>query len=185
MKHYYQNIGENWFSYPKLYASMVDKYNDAVFVEVGSWKGRSSCYMGVEIINSGKNIKLYCVDTWNGDFGTDRSQRIIDNELYLEFIKNISPILKVVEPVRKDSLEAALSFSDESLDFVFIDATHNYECVKKDIAAWYPKVKKGGTLAGHDYSDSWPEVRRAVDEWCAMNDLKITASESCWIHDKV
>ena len=39
---------------------------------------------------------------------------------------------------------------------------HTYDAVKEDIAAWSPKVRKGGVIAGHDYD--WPEVRRAVDE---------------------
>jgi len=41
----------------------------AVFVEVGCWKGKSACFMGVEIINSAKKIDFYCVDHWAGTRG--------------------------------------------------------------------------------------------------------------------
>jgi predicted alpha/beta hydrolase family esterase len=50
------------------------------------------------------------------------------------------------------------------LDFVFIDADHKYESVKADIAAWLPKVRPGGHIAGHDYHSDWPGVQKAVDE---------------------
>mgnify|MGYP003349871615 CR=1 FL=1 len=68
MQHFYENIGpENWFNYQDLYRMVVEKYpSGSHFIEVGSWKGRSSAFMAVEIINSGKNIKFDCVDTWEG-----------------------------------------------------------------------------------------------------------------------
>jgi len=53
--------------------------------------------------------------------------------------------------VRKLSTDAAMDFGDESLDFVYIDADHSYNAVKEDIAAWAPKVRRGGIVAGHDY----------------------------------
>ena len=59
MEHFYYNIGEDWFSYPELYSSIVNKFGDnSHFVEVGVWKGRSASYMGVEIFNSGKNCDI-------------------------------------------------------------------------------------------------------------------------------
>ena len=61
-----------------------------------------------------------------------------------------------------DSIEAAKSFKNGSLDFVFIDGDHTYDSVKQDIEAWYPKIKPGGHIAGHDYLYS-EDVRRAVD----------------------
>ena len=67
MEHFYQNIGEDWFSYPQLYKRIVDNSQDGShIVEVGSWKGRSAAFMAVEIINSNKKIKFDCVDTWLG-----------------------------------------------------------------------------------------------------------------------
>jgi cephalosporin hydroxylase len=44
-------------------------------------------------------------------------------------------------------------FENNSLDFVYIDANHAYNYVVQDIELWYPKVKKGGYLCGHDYID--------------------------------
>jgi len=49
------------------------------------------------------------------------------------------------------SVEAAKLFEDGYFDFVYIDANHVYKEVIADLEAWYPKIRKGGMLAGHDY----------------------------------
>lgn len=53
--------------------------------------------------------------------------------------------------LRTTGVEAAKQFDDLSIDFVYIDGDHTYEFVKGDIAAWWPKIKPGGILSGHDY----------------------------------
>ena len=54
---------------------------------------------------------------------------------------------------RKVSAVAVCSFADDSLDFVYIDANHEYSAVLQDIRGWFAKVSPGGVLAGHDYLD--------------------------------
>lgn len=184
MEHYYYNIGEDWFNYPNLYRMVIEKFNNAKFVEVGSWKGRSSVFMGVEILNSNKNIEFYCVDTWKGSSEHIGMDILNEDGLYKEFIKNIQPISNFIRPIRKTSEEASNDFMDESLDFVFIDAAHDYESVKNDIKYWYPKIKYGGIIAGHDYP-TWEGVTAAVDEWSKNNGFQIYSSETCWIHHKL
>lgn len=49
------------------------------------------------------------------------------------------------------SVQEALKFPDNSLDFVYLDARHDYEGVKEDLHAWWPKLKPGGVMAGHDF----------------------------------
>ncbi len=53
--------------------------------------------------------------------------------------------------LRGDSVKMSSAVIDGELDFVYLDADHTYEAVKADIAAWWPKVRVGGTLGGHDY----------------------------------
>jgi hypothetical protein len=101
--------------------------------------------------------------------------------LYNEFISNISPISNIVNPIRTTSLEASKLYPDESLDVVFLDASHRYEDVKDDIIAWYPKVKKGGIFSGHDYP-TWEQVVKAVNECFPGRNFEV--SEYCWIHFK-
>lgn len=138
--------------------------NGAHFVEIGCWKGRSSAFMAVEIANSGKKIRFDCVDTW---LGSDEPQHLADEavkngSLFDEFCKNVMPVKNYIGIVRMASVEAAELYGNESLDFVFIDAAHDYESVKADIEAWFPKMKEGGVLAGDDFR--WKGVERAVTE---------------------
>ena len=56
----------------------------------------------------------------------------------------------------------SIYIDDKSIDFVYIDADHEYESVRKDIAAWHPKIRRGGIISGHDYSSSG--VYKAVNE---------------------
>jgi SAM-dependent methyltransferase len=182
MEHFYHNIGEDWFTYPQLYKRIVDNLQDgAHIVEVGSWKGRSAAFMSVEIINSNKNIKFDCVDTWKGSIEHTSYDVITEEKLYDIFLSNIEPVKHIINPIRMTSIEASKLYEDNSLDFVFIDASHEYEDVKEDILAWLPKVKFGGILAGHDY-DNFEGVNRAVDEIFNINDLDL--SEYCYIYKK-
>jgi cephalosporin hydroxylase len=189
MEHFYQHLGENWFNYEELYRDMVDKHNSGShFVEVGCWKGRSASYMAVEIINSGKDISFTCVDTFAGSIEhTDPESWCFceplskDPEyLFNEFTRNIEPVKDYITVKRMTSLDAAQTFLDDSLDFVFIDASHEYADVVADLIAWYPKVKSGGYIAGHDYHDG--SVYKAVQH--VLGDQKIDQIVNCYIIKK-
>lgn len=175
-------FGEDWFTYPNLYKSVVrEATSGSKFVEIGSWKGKSSAFMAVEIANSNKNIEFYCVDTWQGSSEHKEFEHL--DSLYDQFINNMKSLEQHYKSIRKNSIEAADQFEDNSLDFVFIDASHEYEDVKKDIQTWLPKIKKGGILAGHDYYlgyDYFPGVKRAVNE-CLSN---FETNEDCFIYRK-
>jgi len=167
MQHYWQNV-EGWFSEEDcmFYKLIIDRVTaPAHFVEIGCWKGKSSSYMAVEIINSGKDIQFDCVDTWNGDPNEVvhmADPDVANNRLFDVFVNNMKPVEGKYKAVRSDSVSAAANYADESLDFVFIDAAHDYDSVKADILAWFPKVKSGGIFSGHDYNH--PPVKQAVHE---------------------
>ncbi len=121
--------------------------------------------------------RLYCVDLWElyPDYKKDQvrpgdewpSQALLDKDRE-KFRRMVVPFAMKVLTFKMESTVAAKYVGDGSLDFVFIDANHLYEYVKADIAAWAPKVKRGGLIAGHDYS--YPTVayewgvKQAVDE---------------------
>ena len=80
------------------------------------------------------------------------------------------------------STRAARRFAPGSIDFAFIDAGHDYQSVLSDLAAWWPRVKPGGVLAGQDYADpGWPEVMRAVHDFFGRTDLRSPyCCPYCW-----
>ena len=70
-------------------------------------------------------------------------------------------------------------FEDNSIAFLYIDTTHEYEHVIKEIDAWYPKVKLGGIIAGHDYFT--PGVHRAVNEFFEIRPHPLISLNASWI----
>lgn len=76
------------------------------------------------------------------------------------------------------SLAASKIIADQSLDLVFIDANHAK--VRDDIIAWFPKVRVGGLLCGHDYS-SWPSIKSSVDE--LIPDVQVFKSDDVWFRE--
>lgn len=178
MNHFYGSIG-GWHNLlPQLYARVVNEFpSGSHFVEVGCWKGSSSAAMCVEIINSGKAIKFDCVDTWKGSIEHINDPAIVNDTLYDEFIRNLKPVEGVYNAIRMSSVEAAKLYNDNSLDFVCIDASHDYDNVKADIEAWLPKIKIGGILAGDDYG----HVQKAVLDCLGS----VEEDYSNWIYRKV
>ena len=151
MKHFYRTIEGNPNGLPDLYHKIVSNSKpNSHFVEVGCFKGAGAAAMCVEIINSGKPIKFDCVDIWEEDIR------------YQDFLRNLQPVTGYFNPIRLPRVEASALYADNSLDFVCIDASHDYEDVKADILSWLPKVKSGGILAGDDFYIEG--VNRAVHE---------------------
>ncbi len=178
MKHFYKEI-QNWFNYEKVFDLAIERAKDgSKFVEIGVWKGGSTAYMGVEIFNSGKKICYDAIDTFEGSV-----EHGVVNGLYEEATMNLKPItdLNLVNIIKGHSIEVSDRYENESIDFCFIDGSHEYEDVKKDILAYLPKVKSGGILAGHDYDKIWDGVIRAVNEVFESDFEVINGS---WIHHK-
>ena len=187
MEHFYKNI-DGWFDFESIYIDMVKRYPDGShFVEIGVMFGKSTTFLATEIYNSGKKIKLDCVDIWgiyqeNGVIGNSdtfwdgNEQKSILNK----FKENISPFNDFVIPIKGFSTEIANRYADDSLDFVFINANHEYESVLNDIKSWFPKLKKDGVIAGHDYN--MEGVSKAVIE--SFGEDLIKMNNRSWIVEK-
>lgn len=123
---------------------------DLIGIELGSYCGNSS----EMFINSGCFEKLYCIDSWNG-IESKFTEKIFD-----ETLSKNQKIIKI-----KDlTLNVSKQFQYGSIDFIYIDANHDYDSVKNDILHYFPKIKNGGIISGHDYCESWKGVINAVNE---------------------
>ena len=80
------------------------------------------------------------------------------NQYYEETMKRMEPFKDKVETFRMESLAAAQKIQKQSLDFAYIDARQDYCGVFEDIDAYWPLVKPGGIMAGHDYNEN-SEIR--------------------------
>jgi hypothetical protein len=99
---------------------------------------------------------IICVDKWESGEVFEVAKHTLNNPKFKLF--------------RGDSVEIAKQIQDGGLDWVYIDADHHYENVLADIEAWYPKVRSGGIVSGHDYCEYLDmTVIPAVDEFCKKN----------------
>lgn len=129
--------------------------DDAVIVEIGSFKGRSTVAMGYACI--GTNRKIYSIDTWDGN-DSDFSERQFF-EIWQQNVQN-NNLAKYVTPLRgysHDILNRWQELADaKAIDFIFIDGSHQYEDVLKDFELSFPLVKDNGWIAFHDVINTWP-----------------------------
>jgi glycosyltransferase involved in cell wall biosynthesis/predicted O-methyltransferase YrrM len=134
-----------------LYCAARNCTGKGVIVEIGSWKGKSTSYIG-KGSKAGKRIKVYAIDPHIE--GTCE-----------EFKRNIknAGLNDIVIPVVKTSEEAAKDFT-ELVEFIFIDGDHKYEMVKQDFELWFPKLINRGIIAFHD-TVSWPGPRKVVKKY--------------------
>lgn len=127
---------------------------------IGIELGVSGGWYSGQILQHTRLSLLYSIDPWP----------VIEH--YLAATKNLSAFGDRSRPLKLPSLVAARLFDIGSLDFVYIDGDHAYEAVAADIGAYWPKLRSGGILAGHDYQLSG-DVGRAVDEFAQRESLSL------------
>lgn len=154
VNHFYQDI-PGYFTWPEFYRWLAqrvarEEMNSGIDgVEVGTCNGTSLAFLAVELVNMGCEFHLSGVDPDNANGNARRNLKRVEGRVNL---------------VDYRSVDAATQFQDASLDFVFIDGDHSYESVRADIAAWLPKIRYSGIIAGHDFSPDFPGVVHAVTE---------------------
>lgn len=194
MEHFHETI-DGWFDFADLYAAQVAKApkTGAHFVELGSFLGKSAAFLAVEIANSGKAITF---DTCDSFVGIDR-EHVPDDAQWASYQallaahgdletacrQHLARVAEWVTIKTGDGVALSAGYADESLDFVFLDDDHSTAHVLRELDAWWPKLKRGGTLAGHDLD--WPEVSRAVSIWSVKHGIPhARVSERSWAMEK-
>ncbi|MFN2529736.1 MAG: class I SAM-dependent methyltransferase [Pyrinomonadaceae bacterium] len=147
----------------------------ALFVEVGTYLGRSLCSLAEVVELSGKNVKIIGVDTCRGSGPEGWRKQDYHGSAVQEGGGTFAGLLHkniidcgfgdMISLIISDSVEASQLFADGAIHWVHLDARHDYASVCSDIQAWLPKVRSGGWLSGDDYDKAkWPEVVAAVSE---------------------
>jgi hypothetical protein len=126
------------------------------FLEIGCYKGRSTACMANLIRSLNRDVKIHVVDTFIGDddcgFGS----------IYDEFMANMKPYSQIMGSVRRGTSYHMSQDNPDYFDAIYIDASHKYDDVIRDIDSWLPYVTLGGCMAGHDYN--WSDVHKAVND---------------------
>lgn len=168
------------------YEEIVREAKDGdTIVEVGTFLGRSLCYLCYQIKLHGKPVKVLSVDLFPDKIpyqdGVIRCDCLADGSLSIVRANVMQGGFQgMVKFIRGDSANAAMRVEDESVFAVYLDGNHTRGGVSRDIHAWLPKVKRGGILAGHDYGSPGHEgVKQAVDEILGG---KVRVNGSTWMH---
>jgi predicted O-methyltransferase YrrM len=154
-----------------LFQSVNEK---GIGAEIGVQQG----FNAKRILDSGWEGSLVCVDNWV------RPKELFEAKQRLSHFRTSF--------IQGDSAKSAELFANESLDFVYIDAGHDYEEVKLDFLAWFPKVRVGGIVSGHDYAPASHKndcdgVRVFIEEYMAANpevEMNFTTDDFYYGEDK-
>lgn len=154
--------------------------------EIGVHTGTTA----VSLLQNLPDIKQYnAIDPWesyikyDGTIYKKPGHKKLKNwsDAMKHFFKITEPFKDKVITYRLQSIEAVENFFDETLDWIFIDANHEYEYIRENLEIWTPKVRKGGIVSGHDYGNKkFPGIKKAVDEFVEEKKLNIISDCYVW-----
>lgn len=139
-----------------------------VGVAFGQFSGR--------ILSTWKGEELHLVDPWQSYTGYTENHAHVNFDEWFESVQKLALDDPRAKIKRMTSKEAAPLFRNSELDFVYIDGNHDYSFVLEDLDLWYPKVKVGGIIGGHDFYSSHEggaccDVDRAVIRWAIERNI--------------
>ena len=161
---------------------------DSTCLEIGVLNGEFSTNI-LEQINP---RKLCLVDPWKQGSDKNGEETVFESSYGKKFTawSNGDHLQEVKEKFHNEITKGQVSiqvgysydvveeFPDNYFDFIYIDGCHLYGCVKSDLNTYWPKLKKGGLMCGHDYHDNYPGVIKAVEEFKPMHGLKLLATSN-------
>ena len=134
-----------------------------VIVEIGSWKGKSTIWLGTGSKKGGR-IKIYAVDPHTG-FPEHKNDHA-SVSTFPEFQRNLrnARVDDIVIPIVQTSAKAAKNFQ-YPVELIFIDGAHEYDLVRSDFDHWFPKVVNGGMMVFDDTTSAhWHGPKKVVEE---------------------
>jgi hypothetical protein len=157
---------------------------DTTGVEVGVWDGGNA----QAILEFIKPKKLYLIDPWmlypgfikeleEMKFGEEYFKQEKFDKIYGIVVDRFKDN-NAVEVMRGMSEDRVKEFKDESVDWAYIDGSHHTEYVYKDLVNWWPKIKKGGVLCGHDFL--FPGIPPALEQFSKETGVTVWPHGSDW-----
>lgn len=134
-------------------------------------------------------IKVIAIDPWSPVPNADEDYKDWDfKQIESDFWKNVGEHKDRCEMLRMTSFDAQKDcsmrdYGQYRYDMVFIDAGHDYPSCKQDIELWWPLVREGGYLCGHDLQHKFPGVMRAVADSFPLLDVAVFP-DSVWCVEK-
>ena len=167
---------DGWFSEDegRWYARFAWGLRGGTFVEVGSWKGRSTSFVGPVCMANG--TRLVCVDHFRGSDDTLRERyaaALAVQDIEQTFRANMKTLGIAVDVMAEPSEVAAARFVPGSVGRVFLDGSHDGPSVARDLTVWTETLSMDGILGGHDYSEKHPALMHAVDSFAASRGLGV------------
>jgi predicted O-methyltransferase YrrM len=167
-----------------LYRLASECRGRGAIVEIGSWKGKSTICLARGSMSGGK-AKIHAIDPHTGSPEHSREFGVVWT--FDEFRRNVSNagVSEMIVP-HVDYSDAVARKFNEPVELIFIDGLHEYEGVKIDFDAWFPKVMEHGTIAFHD-STCWPGVLKLVSDevFKSMRFRKVRFAKSIVYGEKV
>lgn len=130
-----------------LYDEALKLPAGGVAVEIGSYLGRSTTFIGAALKRRVKPATLHAIDTFTG-IGVPGDE---GNDSLTRFKKNTAPYASVIRVHQGYSTDVIKTWN-APIDMLWIDGDHSYEACSRDIQDWVPFVKTGGLVAFHDYA---------------------------------
>jgi predicted O-methyltransferase YrrM len=181
---------QGWnFNHP-LFEELIGEVKPATIFEVGSWKGASAIRLG----QLAPEAHILCIDTWLG--GADHLLSNLPQDdlrpsdlgrptIYEQFLFNIekSGLSERIHPLVNTSTTAAIYLQAHQVhaDLIYLDGSHEYEDVFRDLQSYYPLLSQKGILFGDDFP--FPAVKLAVHRFCFERNLALarTSDQKFWI----
>lgn len=155
---------------PEVGAALADLAalvpSDQAIVEVGSFQGKSTCYLA-EGAKAGDGAHVYAVDAWDldgnvtGRFGFAEPAT---REAFEQQVRS-ARLWSRVTPRQGFSVDVAADWNGPPVGLLFIDADHHEDNVRADYRAWSPHLAAGAVVVFDDLDTPRnPGVRVVVDE---------------------
>ena len=170
----------SWLAGYKYFSQIINEHNLKTGAEIGvAFGGHSEA-----ILRQTEVHRLYGVDEYRHrrDYSDPMNLTQKDFEILFQRTKQrLSQFGDRFVLVRAHSTQAVNEIAG-FLDFVYIDADHSYEGVARDLRSWYPKIRVGGVIGGHDYDHpNFPGVRKAIDEFFGRLNWEVySEGEGVW-----